>query len=64
MTTIKPFTTKDLLKFNNVNFDPLTETYGMSFYMTYLARWPEYFQKIESSTGQIMGYSKSRLEKQ
>ncbi|KAJ8978635.1 hypothetical protein NQ317_009094 [Molorchus minor] len=33
-----------MYKFNNVNLDPLTETYGLSFYMQYLAHWPEYFQ--------------------
>lgn len=39
------------------NLDPLTETYGLSFYMQYLAHWPEYFQVAESSSGEIMGYS-------
>lgn len=40
------------------NLDPLTETYGLSFYMQYLAHWPEYFQVAESPSGEIMGYSK------
>lgn len=40
------------------NLDPLTETYGLSFYMQYLTRWPEYFQVAESPSGEIMGYSK------
>ena len=31
--------------------------YGLSFYLQYLARWPEYFQVAESPTGEIMGYS-------
>ena len=31
--------------------------YGLAFYLQYLAHWPEYFQVIESPTGQIMGYS-------
>lgn len=39
------------------NLDPLTETYGLSFYMQYLAHWPEYFQVAESPSGEIMGYS-------
>lgn len=38
------------------NLDPLTETYGLSFYMQYLAHWPEYFQVAESPAGEIMGY--------
>lgn len=40
------------------NLDPLTETYGLAFYMQYLAHWPEYFQVAESPSGEIMGYSK------
>lgn len=40
------------------NLDPLTETYGLSFYMQYLAHWPEYFQVAESPSGEIMGYGK------
>lgn len=40
------------------NLDPLTETYGLPFYMQYLAHWPEYFQVAESPSGEIMGYSK------
>lgn len=46
------------------NFDPLTETYGLSFYTQYLARWPEYFQLAESPSGQIMGYSECKAFKQ
>ncbi|KAJ8984497.1 hypothetical protein NQ317_014587 [Molorchus minor] len=55
MTTLRPFTCDDMYKFNNVNLDPLTETYGLSFYMQYLAHWPEYFQVAESPSGEIMG---------
>ncbi|XP_067635680.1 N-alpha-acetyltransferase 20 isoform X2 [Eurosta solidaginis] len=62
MTTLRPFTCDDLFKFNNVNFDPLTETYGLSFYTQYLARWPEYFQLAESPNGQIMGYIMGKVE--
>lgn len=32
--------------------------YGISFYMQYLAHWPEYFQVVEAPNGEIMGYSK------
>lgn len=31
MTTLREFTMNDLLKFNNVNLDVLTETYNMPF---------------------------------
>lgn len=29
----------------------------MSFYMTYLARWPDYFHVAEAPGNRIMGYS-------
>lgn len=58
MCTLRPFVCNDMFKFNGVNLDPLTETYGLSFYMQYLAHWPEYFQVAESPSGEIMGYSK------
>lgn len=62
MTTIRPFTCDDLFRFNNVNLDPLTETYGLPFYMQYLAHWPEYFQVAESPNGEIMGYIMGKSE--
>ncbi|XP_075232838.1 N-alpha-acetyltransferase 20-like isoform X1 [Lycorma delicatula] len=62
MTTLRPFTCNDLLKYNGVNLDPLTETYGLSFYMQYLAHWPEYFQVAESASGEIMGYIMGKSE--
>ena len=46
----------DLLDFNGVNLDALTETYNMPFYQTYLARWPEFFQKAVGPGGHLMGY--------
>ncbi|CAH2258777.1 N-alpha-acetyltransferase 20 [Pararge aegeria] len=62
MTTIRPFTCEDMLYFNTVNLDPLTETYGLSFYTQYLAHWPEYFQVAESPSGEIMGYIMGKAE--
>lgn len=49
MTTLRPFKMEDLFKFNNINLDVLTETYNMSFYMSYMSKWPEAFTG-ESST--------------
>uniref|UniRef100_T1J415 N-alpha-acetyltransferase 20 n=1 Tax=Strigamia maritima TaxID=126957 RepID=T1J415_STRMM len=62
MTTLRPFTCDDMFRFNNVNLDPLTETYGLSFYLQYLAHWPEYFQVAESPTGVLMGYIMGKAE--
>ena len=55
MTTLRQFTCDDLFRFNPVNLDPLTETYGVQFYLQYLARWPEYFVVAESPSNDIMG---------
>ncbi|KAJ7972785.1 N-alpha-acetyltransferase [Quillaja saponaria] len=54
MTTIRRFCCNDLLRFASVNLDHLTETFNMSFYMTYLARWPDYFNVAEGSGNRIM----------
>ncbi|KAK0172358.1 hypothetical protein PV328_005688 [Microctonus aethiopoides] len=62
MSIIRPFTCSDLFKYNNVNLDTLTETYGLSFYMLYLAHWPEYVQVAESPSGEIMGYIMGKAE--
>lgn len=32
--------------------------FNMSFYMTYLARWPDYFHVAEGPGNRVMGYSK------
>lgn len=48
----------DLLKFNNINLDVLTETYNMPFYMSYMSKWPEAFTG-ESSTRRVPGTTQS-----
>ncbi|NXA03871.1 NAA20 acetyltransferase, partial [Sapayoa aenigma] len=60
MTTLRAFTCDDLFRFNNINLDPLTETYGIPFYLQYLAHWPEYFIVAEAPGGELMGYSECR----
>ena len=62
MTYFRHFSCKDMLHMNNVNLDPLTETYGVSFYMHYLAKWPEYFVKAENVAGDLMGYIMGKVE--
>ncbi|NXV96436.1 NAA20 acetyltransferase, partial [Calonectris borealis] len=61
MTTLRAFTCDDLFRFNNINLDPLTETYGIPFYLQYLAHWPEYFIVAEAPGGELMGYSATAL---
>ncbi|KAK8659822.1 hypothetical protein V6N13_030015 [Hibiscus sabdariffa] len=43
-------------------FPPLH--FNMSFYMTYLARWPDYFQVAEGPGKQIMDYIMGKVEGQ
>ena len=61
MCTMRPFSAFHLLKFNNVNLDPLTETYNMSFYLQYLAKWPEFCFTAEAPSGRMMGCTRSTL---
>eukprot|EP00053_Salpingoeca_punica_P003983 m.46408 g.46408 ORF g.46408 m.46408 type:complete len:178 (+) comp12533_c0_seq1:174-707(+) len=62
MTSMRPFEAGDLWKYNRVNLDPLTETYGLQFYFAYLARWPEYCTVVEAANGQMMGYILGKVE--
>ena len=52
----------DLLIFNKVNLDVLTETYNISFYGKYLARWPEYCKVAQAPSGDIQGYVLGKVE--
>ncbi|KAK5149465.1 hypothetical protein LTR04_007048 [Oleoguttula sp. CCFEE 6159] len=57
MATIRPMKAVDLLKFNPTNLDHLTETYSISFYLEYLAKWPHLCRVIEGWDGGIEGYT-------
>ncbi|KAL3419616.1 n-acetyltransferase [Phlyctema vagabunda] len=62
MTSIRPFEAMDVFKFNTTNLDPLTETYDLNFYFTYLARWPHLFNVAVGAEGQIQAYVMGKLE--
>ncbi|KAI8900814.1 acyl-CoA N-acyltransferase [Globomyces pollinis-pini] len=62
MTTIRRFLATDLFKFNNMNLDPLTETYSISSYLQYLAQWPDYFVVAQNSNDSLMGYVMGKAE--
>ncbi|XP_054551977.1 N-alpha-acetyltransferase 20 isoform X4 [Talpa occidentalis] len=51
-----------LLQRKQRNLDPLTETYGIPFYLQYLAHWPEYFIVAEAPGGELMGYIMGKAE--
>lgn len=57
MTTFRRFRPDDVNKFSKCNLDPLTETYELSFYLQYYAKWPSLFQVCEDAEGNIVGYS-------
>eukprot|EP00662_Eupelagonemidae_sp_cell21_P003426 gene3426-14191_t len=56
MTSLRRFTCDDLLTFNPINFDKLTETYSMDFYFRYLTKWPEYQMMARDANGWAQGY--------
>ena len=62
MTTLRAFSAFDLLRFNNVNLDPLTETYTIGFYLQYLAKWPDLCYTSEAPGGRAMGYILGKSE--
>lgn len=57
MSSVRPMTPADLLKFNPCNLDHLTETYNIGFYLDYFSKWPELCMVIEGRHGEIEGYS-------
>jgi len=62
MTSIRPFEAMDVFKFNSTNLDPLTETYELNFYFSYLAQWPHLFNLAEGRDGTIDAYIMGKLE--
>jgi N-terminal acetyltransferase B complex catalytic subunit len=62
MTELRRFKAMDLLHFNHINLDHLTETYNLSFYLSYLSTWPDHFLVQHTPTGRMMGYLMGKLE--
>lgn len=62
MSTIRLFRPSDLLRFNAVNFDHLTETYSLHFYLQYLLNWPDQQQTVVSPDGKVMAYIIGKTE--
>ncbi|KAG4304598.1 hypothetical protein PORY_001991 [Pneumocystis oryctolagi] len=67
MSELRRFKATDMFSFNNINLDILTETYNISFYLSYLARWPNLFLVQELSLFQekkfkLMGYVMGKTE--
>ncbi|KIY42935.1 acyl-CoA N-acyltransferase [Fistulina hepatica ATCC 64428] len=64
MSILRPFKPTDLFHFNNVNLDIWTETYASSFYLSYLARWPDLCCVEQAQNGRTMGYVIGKAEGQ
>ena len=62
MTTIREFSIYDMLKFNNVNLDILTETYSTNFYGKYIAVWGDCNVTAQNSNGMIEAYILGKVE--
>ncbi|CZT20443.1 related to N-acetyltransferase 5 [Ramularia collo-cygni] len=62
MSSIRPMTPLDLLKFNPCNLDHLTETYNIGFYLDYFRQWPKLCKVIEGPNGQIEAYILGKVE--
>ena len=63
MTTVRPLSAGDLFRFNNVNMDHWTETYSCSFYLNYLAQWPDMaFTAYAAHSDRTMGYVLGKAE--
>jgi len=62
MSTIRPFSMFDSLKFNNINLDSLTETFHFWFYSEYLIKWKEYCVCVTNPLGKIQGYLLGKVE--
>ncbi|KII88191.1 hypothetical protein PLICRDRAFT_110386 [Plicaturopsis crispa FD-325 SS-3] len=62
MSVLRPFKATDMFKFNNINLDLWTETYGINFYLSYLSRWPDLCCVQEAPSGRMMGYVLGKAE--
>ncbi|KAL2211932.1 acyl-CoA N-acyltransferase [Sarocladium strictum] len=62
MATFRRFRPDDVNRFSKCNLDPLTETYELSFYLQYHAKWPSLFQVCEDKDGNVIGYIMGKVE--
>jgi N-terminal acetyltransferase B complex catalytic subunit len=58
MATLRRFSLFDMLEYNNINLDILTETFNTYFYAQYLIKWPEYCVSLWSTFDTIQAYCK------
>jgi N-terminal acetyltransferase B complex catalytic subunit len=63
MATLRQFSLFDMLHYNNINLDILTETFNSYFYAKYLIKWPQYCVSLWSSTHAIQAYRNRPISK-
>jgi len=61
MPVIRRVKPADLFHLNLCNLDPYTENYDISFYLSYLMKWPSLFFCLEENS-QIVGYIIGKVE--
>eukprot|EP00297_Palpitomonas_bilix_P016875 CAMPEP_0113871952 /NCGR_PEP_ID=MMETSP0780_2-20120614/2930_1 /TAXON_ID=652834 /ORGANISM="Palpitomonas bilix" /LENGTH=175 /DNA_ID=CAMNT_0000857403 /DNA_START=94 /DNA_END=621 /DNA_ORIENTATION=- /assembly_acc=CAM_ASM_000599 len=62
MTSIAEFSTDDFFRFQHVNLDIFTENFGVSFYLQYLATWPDLCYTAEGPDKRVAGYMYGKAE--
>ena len=62
MSSLRIFKATDLFKISNINLDKYTENYHISFYLYYMAKWPEMNYLARSPSGTPMGYFMGKAE--
>lgn len=61
MPVLRRVNPSDLFHLNLCNLDAYTENYDISYYLSYLMRWPSLFFCLEEN-GQIVGYIIGKVE--
>jgi N-terminal acetyltransferase B complex catalytic subunit len=61
MALLRPLVLNDLFKMHHCNLDNFTQTFDVSYYLDYLAKWPHLCKAIDNQSGQVEGYSKCPL---
>lgn len=61
MATMRQFSLFDMLHYNNINLDILTETFNSYFYAKYLIKWPEYCVSLWNSNQTLQAYRKTSI---
>ncbi|KAF9319625.1 N-terminal acetyltransferase [Podila horticola] len=62
MSSLRQFKATDLFHFNTMYFRETTSTYNISFYLSYLARWPDLFSVQCTPSETLMAYVMGKAE--